>query len=95
MAKQLESKIYKCSNKDEILKLRRLLFLWKKPKGYSDLEIEALFAKYDLDGDRCLNEEEQKNMLKELSAQNEELKNAYLELEKAEAERYDTMQWRY
>ena len=58
-----------------------------REKGYSDVEIEALFAKYDLDGDRCLNEEEQKGMLKDLMTQNEELKEAYMLLEKAQADR--------
>ena len=57
-------------------------------KGYGDVEIEALFAKYDKDGDRCLNEKEQKEMFKELSEENEELKKAYMDLEEAEANRY-------
>ena len=50
-------------------------------KGYGDVEIETLFSKYDHDGDRCLNEIEQKNMLKELSEENEELKEAYNAIE--------------
>ena len=57
-----------------------------KAKGYGDVEIEALFSKYDYDGDKCLNEIEQKNMLKELSEENDELKKAYMALEKAEEE---------
>ena len=52
-----------------------------RAKGYADIEIETLFAKYDLDGDRVLNEEEQKNMMKDLAEQNEELKEAIAELE--------------
>ena len=63
------------------------MFCYKiKVKGYSDLEIEAFFSKYDFDGDKCLNEEEQKNMLKDLAKQNYELKNAYREIEKVDAE---------
>ena len=56
-----------------------------KTKGYGDVEIEALFSKYDVDGDRCLNEEEQRNMLKDLSEQNDELKEAYKVLDQAQA----------
>lgn len=41
------------------------------------MEIETLFAKYDTDGDRCLNETEQMAMLKDLAEQNEEIKEAY------------------
>ncbi len=70
-------------NKVDYIEFRNNL----REKGYSDVEIEALFAKYDQDGDRCLNEEEQKNMLKELMAQNDELKEAYMMLEKAQANR--------
>jgi len=47
-----------------------------RSKGYSDVEIEALFAKYDLDGDRILNEAEQLNMMRDLAAQNEQLREA-------------------
>lgn len=41
-----------------------------------------------MDGDRCLNQEEQKNMLKDLCKQNDDLKQAYLMLDQASAE-YD------
>jgi polycystin 2 len=64
-------------NKIDFIEWRNSL----RTKGYGDIEIEALFSKYDLDGDRCLNEEEQKNMLKDLAEQNEELKLAYLQLD--------------
>jgi len=57
-----------------------------RAKGYADIEIETLFAKYDLDGDRVLNEEEQQNMMKDLAEQNEELKEAYAILENEKAE---------
>jgi polycystin 2 len=40
-----------------------------------------------LDGDQILNMEEQKNMIKDLMSQNEELKSAYAMLEKAQKER--------
>jgi hypothetical protein len=36
-----------------------------------------MFSKYDLDGDRCLNEAEQMAMLKDLADQNTEIKQAY------------------
>lgn len=38
-------------------------------RGYADGEIEALFAKYDIDGDRVLDEEEQKRMQADLNDQ--------------------------
>ncbi|PAA75824.1 hypothetical protein BOX15_Mlig005060g3, partial [Macrostomum lignano] len=44
-----------------------------KQRGYADGEIEALFAKFDLDGDRVLNEEEQRQMHLELEGQRENL----------------------
>lgn len=47
-----------------------------RSKGYSDVEIETLFARYDLDGDRVLNQEEQLNMMKDLADQNEQLRDA-------------------
>lgn len=38
-------------------------------RGHADAEIEAVFAKYDLDGDRVLNEEEQRKMHEDLEGQ--------------------------
>ena len=38
-------------------------------RGHADAEIEAVFAKYDLDGDRILDEEEQKKMQEDLEGQ--------------------------
>lgn len=38
-------------------------------RGYADGEIEAMFAKYDVDGDRVLDEEEQKRMQADLADQ--------------------------
>ena len=38
-------------------------------RGYADGEIEALFAKYDIDGDRVLDEDEQRKMLSDLNDQ--------------------------
>ena len=38
-------------------------------RGYSEDEIEAAFAKYDLDGDKVLNEEEQRKMQDDLEGQ--------------------------
>uniref|UniRef100_A0A1I8G2W2 Polycystin-2 n=1 Tax=Macrostomum lignano TaxID=282301 RepID=A0A1I8G2W2_9PLAT len=40
-----------------------------KMRGYADGEIEAMFAKYDVDGDRVLDEEEQRRMTSELEGQ--------------------------
>ena len=47
-----------------------------------------MFAKYDVDGDHVLNEEEQKNMMKDLAEQNEELKRAYIVLDKSKDEEF-------
>lgn len=38
-------------------------------RGYADGEIEAMFAKYDIDGDRVLDEEEQRRMQADLFEQ--------------------------
>lgn len=38
-------------------------------RGYADGEIEALFAKYDVDGDRVLDATEQKKMQLDLADQ--------------------------
>ena len=38
-------------------------------RGYAEAEIEAVFAKYDLDGDRCLDEDEQRRMHLDLEGQ--------------------------
>jgi len=38
-------------------------------RGYAEAEIEAVFAKYDVDGDRGLDFSEQKNMQKDLELQ--------------------------
>jgi len=38
-------------------------------RGYAEAEIEAVFAKYDLDGDRVLDEDEQRNMQSDLEGQ--------------------------
>lgn len=46
-----------------------MLILPYSRRGYADGEIEALFAKYDIDGDRVLDEEEQKRMQADLNSQ--------------------------
>ena len=38
-------------------------------RGYAEAEIEAVFAKYDLDGDRVLDEDEQRKMQADLEGQ--------------------------
>jgi len=91
MEKQFESKAFWFNSlRFTIRKIRFLFFFFpfsiQKSKGYDDVEIETLFAKYDMDGDRCLNQEEQKNMLKDLCKQNDDLKQAYLMLDQASAE---------
>jgi len=54
-----------------------------KNRGHADAEIEAVFAKYDVDGDRCLNEEEQIKMQEDLEGQKEELNEEIEEVERA------------
>lgn len=53
-----------------------------KTRGYADGEIEALFAKYDRDGDRVLDEDEQKKLQSDLEEQKLALSKEYEELEK-------------
>jgi hypothetical protein len=43
-------------------------------RGYAEAEIEAVFAKYDLDGDRVLDEGEQRKMHQDLEGQKVSLK---------------------
>ena len=38
-------------------------------RGYAEAEIEAVFAKYDVDGDRVLDEKEQRRMQADLEGQ--------------------------
>jgi len=38
-------------------------------RGYAEAEIEAVFAKYDLDGDRALDEDELRKMQSDLEGQ--------------------------
>ncbi|XP_050390964.1 polycystin-2 isoform X1 [Patella vulgata] len=52
-----------------------------KTRGYADAEIEAMFAKYDIDGDRVLDEGEQKRMQADLADQRVALNKAFNELE--------------
>ncbi|XP_065058180.1 polycystin-2-like protein 1 [Rhopilema esculentum] len=54
-----------------------------KMRGHADAEIEAVFAKYDLDGDRVLNEEEQRKMHEDLEGQKAELNEEMEEVERA------------
>merc|ERR1719318_84101 len=50
-------------------------------RGYAEAEIEAVFAKYDLDGDRILDEEEQRKMHLDLEGQKATLNKEYEDLE--------------
>nr|AKN21732.1 PKD2L-2 [Schmidtea mediterranea] len=55
---------------------------WKtelKRRGYAETEIESLFAKFDTDGDRVLDEQEQLKMLKELNDQKTALETELIE----------------
>lgn len=55
---------------------------WKEElleRGYAEEEIESLFARYDTDGDRVLDEKEQLDMLKELNDQKVSLDNELME----------------
>jgi len=52
-----------------------------KLRGYSEEEVEAAFAKYDLDGDKVLNEEEQRKMQDDLEGQRATLAREFSELE--------------
>lgn len=55
-----------------------------KCRGHADAEIEAVFAKYDVDGDRILDAEEQMKMAADLEGQKTELNNQLAELEEAQ-----------
>jgi polycystin 2 len=44
-----------------------------KSRGYADEEIETMFAKYDTDGDRVLDENEQQALSNDLSKQKDEI----------------------
>ncbi len=52
-----------------------------KAKGYAEAEIEAVFSKYDLDGDRVLDESEKVKMQADLEGQHKALDREYDELE--------------
>ncbi|XP_066304092.1 polycystin-2-like protein 1 isoform X2 [Branchiostoma lanceolatum] len=54
-----------------------------KARGHADAEIEAVFAKYDIDGDRVLDPEEQKKMQADLEGQKQELSDEIEDVEKA------------
>lgn len=56
-----------------------------KNRGYADCEIEAVFAKYDLDGDRILDQSEQLKMQNELDGQKATL-NDEIQRERDEAD---------
>lgn len=57
-----------------------------KARGHADAEIEAVFAKYDLDGDRILNEVEQTKMQSDLEGQKAELSEEIEEVERAKTD---------
>ncbi len=47
-------------------------------RGYAEAEIEAVFAKYDLDGDRVLDEGEQRKMQSDLEGQRVRRQNFFI-----------------
>jgi len=55
-----------------------------KKMGHADFEIEALFDKFDTDGDRILNEEEVARMKEELEEDEEEVEDDLMEINKME-----------
>lgn len=57
-----------------------------KARGHADAEIEAVFAKYDLDGDRILNEVEQTKMQSDLEGQKAELNEEIEEVTRAKTD---------
>jgi len=57
-----------------------------KALGHADAEIEAVFAKYDVDGDRILNEDEQRRMQEDLEGQKAELNEEIEEVERAKGD---------
>jgi len=57
-----------------------------KARGHADPEIEAVFAKYDKDGDRILNEFEQRKMQEDLEGQKNELNEEIEEVERAKVD---------
>jgi len=57
-----------------------------KARGHADAEIEAVFAKYDIDGDRVLNEIEQSKMQADLEGQKAELNEEIEEVERAKTD---------
>lgn len=52
-------------------------------KGYADTEIEAMFAKYDTDGDRILDPEEQRHLAEDLMKQKDSLNQEYAKIQDA------------
>nr|AKN21729.1 PKD2-3 [Schmidtea mediterranea] len=50
--------------------------LTMKQKGYADCEIEAVFSKYDVDGDQVLDPYEQKQMHEQLEAEKKKISEA-------------------
>ncbi|ELT90189.1 hypothetical protein CAPTEDRAFT_169289 [Capitella teleta] len=52
-----------------------------KTRGYAEAEIEAVFAKYDIDGDRVLDKTEQRKMQADLEGQKAKLSKEYDQLE--------------
>lgn len=55
-----------------------------KIRGHADAEIEAVFAKYDVDGDRVLSEGERRKMQEDLEGQKAELSDEIEEVERAQ-----------
>ena len=67
--KSLESRACSVRDISLILYVKRKYCVVFVRRGHADAEIEAVFAKYDLDGDRILDEEEQRKMQEDLEGQ--------------------------
>jgi polycystin 2 len=66
-------------NRDKMLEFDE----WRnemKSRGYAEEEIETMFAKYDTNGDRVLDEEEQRALTNDLLQQNEAILQEMSEL---------------
>ena len=61
--------IHQCNLQPLTCNICHLTFDLFNSRGYAEAEIEAVFAKYDLDGDRVLDEVEQRNMQADLEGQ--------------------------
>ena len=75
-------------NRDKMLEFDE----WRnemKSRGYAEEEIETMFAKYDTNGDRVLDEAEQRALTNDLLQQNEAIVQEMNELSMPNAKRWE------